>query len=189
MLSTVRVRSRRGHLPDLSQNEQQRSIGLKAQAGRFALVGIANTLLDYVLFIGLTKVFSIPLNWVWVAKAISGAIAIVNSFYLNRAWVFQNRGTVAWQAPKFVIATLIGVYAIQTPITQLFTSVIAEPGERFYETLHALGVTQVAPSVITEPLTVKTAAFVLATAASMTWNFWAYRLWVFARPSGRRCGS
>ena len=142
-----------------------------------------------MLFIALTKIFSIPLDWVWIAKALSGAVAIANSFVLNRAWVFQSRGVVSWQAPRFVVATLIGVYAIQTPLTQFFTSVVPGPGDRLHDVLQALGLIDVAPSLFTEPLTVKTAAFVLATIASMTWNFCAYRFWVFPRREWSRSGS
>src|SRR5262249_33393235 len=51
------------------------------QARRFVAVGILNTGVDYTLFIGLTKVFSIPLHLVWTAKLVSGTVALSISFF------------------------------------------------------------------------------------------------------------
>jgi putative flippase GtrA len=153
--------------------------GVRAEASRFAVVGAANTLIDYVLFIGFTKVFSIPLDWVWTAKAASGAVAIANSFVLNRHWVFRRGGGIMGQGAAFLLATVIGVYAIQTPLTQLFSSVYPGLGELVYDILDAVGIADLLPGIVTEPFAIKTTAFALATAASLTWNFLAYRYWVF----------
>jgi putative flippase GtrA len=161
---------------------------VRGEAGRFAVVGATNTLIDYVLFIGLTKIFSIPLDWVWIGKALSGAVAIANSFVLNRQWVFRGRGRIVREGGAFLAATVIGVYAIQTPLTQVFSSVYPEIGELAYDVVDAIGIADALPEVVTEPFMVKTTAFALATAASMTWNFLAYRYWVFGgarRPSER----
>jgi putative flippase GtrA len=155
--------------------------GVRGQASRFAVVGVTNTLIDYVVFIGLTKIFSIPLDWVWVAKAASGGVAITNSFILNRHWVFRGRGRIVREGGAFVTVTVIGVYLIQTPLTQFFSSVYPAPGELAYDIVQRIGVTDLLPDVVTEPFMVKTTAFALATAASMTWNFLAYRHVVFGR--------
>jgi putative flippase GtrA len=161
-----------------SRRARTRTIG--GQARRFAVVGVANTLIDYVLFIGLTRLLSIPLEWVWTAKAFSGGVAIANSFALNRQWVFRGRGRVAREGGAFLGATIIGVYVIQTPLTQFFTSVVPFPGHVAFDVADAAGVADALPTIVTEPFAVKTTAFALATVASMTWNFLAYRYWVFA---------
>ena len=141
------------------------------QVGRFGVVGLANTLLDFVLFQLLTKLFGIPIGHVWIAKAISGTVALAVSFYLNRSWVFRAGG--GWrpetaQAVRFVVATAIGVYAIQTPLTQLFATWLSDTwGEAFVT---------------------KTVAFGLATLVSLSWNFEAYRWWVFRGRSSERAG-
>jgi putative flippase GtrA len=153
------------------------------QARRFAAVGILNTLVDYVLFVGLTKILHLPLDWVWIAKVISGSVAISISFMLNRHWVFGATGGAAMhQAAKFLAATAVGVYCIQTPLTQLFASVYQAPGRALYAVVRDLGLAHALPSILTEALATKTAAFALATCVSMTFNFLAYRFWVF-RPS------
>lgn len=44
------------------------------QFRRFAVVGVVNTLVDYVLFVGLTKILQLPLDLVWIAKVVSGTV-------------------------------------------------------------------------------------------------------------------
>jgi putative flippase GtrA len=164
-----------------------RSAWLKTrQARRFVVVGALNTLVDYVLFVGLTKLLHLPLERVWVAKLMSGTVAITISFLLNSGWVFGARGRapVHHQAARFLAATAVGVYGIQAPLTQLFAGVYQGPGRALYAVLRHLGLAQAAPNVLTEALATKTAAFAIATCCSMTFNFLAYRYWVFrTRPS------
>lgn len=150
------------------------------------VVGGLNTLVDYVLFVGLTKLLHLPLDRVWVAKVMSGTVAITISFLLNCGWVFGARGRapVHHQAARFLAATAIGVYGIQAPLTQLFSGTYQGPGHALYTLLRDLGLAQAAPSVLTQALATKTAAFALATCCSMAFNFLAYRYWVFrTRPA------
>jgi putative flippase GtrA len=160
--------------PGVARNRASR-----LQVGRFVAVGALNTLVDYVLFIGLTKTLHLALSWVWVAKLVSGTVAITLSFVLNRHWVFRAKGRARPQAVRFVATTVFAVYAIQTPLTQLFANTFTWPGRTLYDLLHGLGFPQHLPSVFTEPLAIKTAAFLLATVVSMVFNFVVYRRWVF----------
>jgi putative flippase GtrA len=155
------------------------------QVRRFAAVGVVNTLVDYVLFVALTKLFRIPLDWVWIAKVASGTVAISISFYLNRTWVFRSGRARLGQAARFIAATFVGVYVIQTSLTQFFVSYRPGLGEALYAFLDDVGLAGVFPVVLTEPLAIKTVAFVLATSVSMTFNFLAYRFWVFPAESDR----
>jgi putative flippase GtrA len=157
--------------------------GTGGQVRRFGLVGILNTLIDFVLFQLITKVFSIPLSEVWVAKLISGAAAMVNSFFFNRAFVFRSsstRGNTGGQAAKFFISTVIGVFLIQTSLTQFFSSDFPAFGRLAYDIAATLGLTSLLPQVLTEAFTIKTVAFGIATVASLTWNFLAYKFWAFS---------
>jgi putative flippase GtrA len=151
------------------------------QVARFGLVGIMNTLIDYVLFIGITKVFSIPLDRVWVAKLVSGSVAIVNSFFFNKNWVFKktNSRNVGAQVVKFLATTFVAVYIIQLGLVQLFSSEFPQVGQFFYHIAVALGLTKLLPNLLTEPFVIKTVAFGLGTVASMTWNFVLYKVWAF----------
>ncbi len=150
---------------------------------RYLTVGAANTLLDYVLFIALTKLLRVPLDWVWTAKVVSGTVAISISFYLNRTWVFRAGGGSLAQAVRFVTTTAIGVYAIQTPLTHVFASYYPDPGRALYGALASTGLTDVFRTVLTEPFVIKTVAFSIATVPTLTFNFLMYRIWVF--PSKR----
>ncbi len=139
-----------------------------------------NTLTDYVAFMLLTRIFSIPLDRVWTAKLVSGGLAMTISFLLNRRWVFASRDAGhAGQVMRFLIATISASWGIQLGLTQLFSSVWPVPGLVGFAVLRRLGMTSVAPGVLTEPAAIKTAAFALATCASMAWNFVLYRTWVF----------
>ena len=154
------------------------------RARRFVAVGALNTSVDYVLFVALTKILHLPLDWVWVAKVMSGTVAISISFFLNRHWVFgASGGKAKHQAARFVAATAIGVYGIQTPLTQLFAGVYQAPGRALFSILRDTHLTHIAPSVLTEAFATKTAAFALATVFSMAFNFLAYRFWVFPKQS------
>ena len=151
-----------------------------SQARRFGASGVVNTLTDYVVFMSLTRIFSIPLNRVWTAKLVSGGLAMVVSFLLNRRWVFASRDAGrAGQVMRFLVTTISGSWGIQLGLTQLFSSVWPVPGLVGFALLRRLGMTSVAPGVLTEPAAIKTAAFALATCASMVWNFILYRTWVF----------
>jgi hypothetical protein len=70
---------------------------------------------------------------------------------------------------------VIGVFVIQTLLTQFFSSVVPGPGELAYRLVEAVGL----DAVVSEAFVIKTVAFGLATIASMTWNFAAYKWWVF----------
>jgi putative flippase GtrA len=153
---------------------------------RYLTVGLGNTLLDYFLFIALTKILRLPLELVWIAKVISGTVAISISFYLNRTWVFRASGAPMGQAAKFVTTTVVGVYAIQTPLTHIFSSVVPEPGLAVYDALARTGLTDALGSVLTEAFVVKSVAFVLATVPTIVFNFLLYRLWVFPAKEGRQ---
>jgi putative flippase GtrA len=157
------------------------SSGEAKRVGRFGLVGILNTLLDYILFIGLTKLLMLPLNQVWIAKLISGSVAMVNSYFLNKTWVFDRRHTVvSSEIIKFFAVTVFGVFVIQLGLVQLFSSVLPQPGEWVFRLISTWNLTNLLPQVLTEAFVIKTVAFGLATLASLTWNYLAYKKVVFA---------
>ena len=142
---------------------------------------MVNTLTDYVAFMLFTRIFSVPLERVWIAKLVSGGLAMTVSFLLNRGWVFGSREARATgQVARFLITTISASWGIQLGLTQFFSSVWPAPGVEAFVVLSRLGLPAVAPGVVTEPAAIKTAAFGLGTVASMAWNFVLYRTWVFA---------
>ena len=173
-----------GHGPPLRHPPNPRAWALtrllRSQLRRFAASGVVNTLTDYLTFMLLTKAFSVPLERVWVAKLVSGGLAMAVSFALNRSWVFASRDDRrAGQVGRFVITTISASWGIQLSLTQFFSSVWPVPGMAGFAALQRLGLTAMAPGILTEAASIKTAAFGLATVASMGWNFVLYRTWVF----------
>ena len=111
------------------RENRPRSSSWTSQARRFGASGVVNTLTDYVVFMLLTRIFSIPLNRVWTAKLVSGGLAMVVSFLLNRRWVFASRDAGrAGQVMRFLVTTISGSWGIQLGLTQLFSSVWPAPG-------------------------------------------------------------
>lgn len=133
----------------------------------------------------LTRIFSVPLGRVWIAKLVSGGVAMTVSFLLNRGWVFASRqARRSGQVARFLVTTISASWGIQLALTQFFSSAWPVPGLAGYAVLDRLGLAAMAPGILTEAAAIKTVAFGLATFASMAWNFLLYRTWVFrpARP-------
>lgn len=151
------------------------------QVAKFGLVGVMNTLIDYVIYISLTKLFSIPLDQVWTAKLVSGSVAMMNSFYFNRTWVFKQSTSkhAKQEFVRFIVATVVAVYVIQLGLVQFFTSEFQAFGILAYDILEAIGLVALIPAVLTEAFVIKTVAFFIATVGSMAWNFILYKTWAF----------
>ena len=77
---------------------------------KFSLVGITNTLVDWVVFYFLVSTFLGDQHS--TAKAISFIVAVLNSFLWNTIWTFKNeyKNSDAKSAVfiKFVIISLVG---------------------------------------------------------------------------------
>jgi putative flippase GtrA len=151
---------------------------------RFGVAGVLNTLIDYTLFIALTRAFSVPLSTVWVPKLASGLVAMCCSFAINRNLVFRRSGAYRVEAWRFVLVTAVAVVGIHPAVTQLFANVTTF-GDAAWSALRASHIPRLAPSLITRPLAVKTVAFAIAGVCSLVWNFTLYNAWVFGdRPTG-----
>lgn len=59
------------------------------RAGRFALVGVANTLVDFGVFTLLTHLLGIN---VYLAQVAGYCAGVANSYTLNRSWTFRSKG-------------------------------------------------------------------------------------------------
>ena len=60
---------------------------LLIQFVKFGIVGVSNTLLTFVVYTLLLKVFGV---WYLAASAIGFAVGTINSFLLNRRWTFRG---------------------------------------------------------------------------------------------------
>ncbi len=129
---------------------------------RFVLVGLANTAIDFGLLFGL-RALGLP---VVPANMISTGVALAFSFFANRSFTFGagGSGNPAWQAAKFLVVTLIGLWALQ-PLVLLAGSALLPAS---WGSAVVLFVSKV-----------------VATVVSMIWNYLLYDRVVFAPAQGR----
>ncbi len=120
---------------------------------RFALVGGTNTAIDFgILFL----LHSVGLNK-YIANIISTTVAFIFSFFANRTFTFQSKGSAKKQFIPFLIVTLIGLWVIQPAIIWLVSLL-----------LHGLN----------ETLALFIAKLI-ATVVSLIWNYVLYSRVVF----------
>ena len=125
---------------------------------RFGIVGGANTALDFgLLFI--FKFIGIPVE---IANIMSTGLAFIFSFFANKKYTFKTTNTnVIREMLLFVIITLTGLWGLQTLIITLTHNPLTQ----------LMGNTDVALLV----------AKLLATVASLTWNYLFYSKLVFKK--------
>ena len=132
----------------------------KAQISRFAVVGLANTVIDFGLlflltFLGLPKI---------EANTISTGLAFVFSFFANKKYTFKSTSkNIKYEMVSFVIVTLFGLWVLQNGTIWLITPLIK--------------------SFITNEQISLFAAKLFATAVSLIWNYYLYERIVFRKES------
>lgn len=130
------------------------------QLAKFGLVGVLNTAIDFGIlnylsvFAGVTSgVGLIPI------KAVSFSIALVNSYFWNKGWVFEGKKKA--NPVSFAIVSALGI-VINVGTVYVLTTAIGAPGN-------------MSPSLWLN------IANVGATALSMVWNYLGYKLVVFKK--------
>lgn len=151
------------------------------QGAKFGLVGISNTVIDYTLYITLTTVLQVPLDKVFLVKYFSGSVAMINSFYWNRRWVFKSKAGIGRSGVRFLLATLVAIWAIHPAMVWLFsaTSGGQAVGSFWFDVASFLGIVSLAPGAFTEEFVIKTFAFGMGVVGGAIWNFTLYKLWAF----------
>ena len=137
---------------------------------KFGAIGIMNTAIDYLLFVLFFSICGLDKS---IAQIFATAIAMTNSYILNRYFTVQKKGTVKvdemW---KFIIVNLI---SMSVTIGLLYL---------FYDVLHIETVANSILSALSIPLVLSGNIAVLfcklvATPFSLAVNFLGNRLWVF----------
>ena len=134
------------------------------QFGKFFIVGILNTGLDFAVLnflMWMTQTYKG--TSIVIFGTISFCVAVTNSYFLNKYWTFgdQNKAQAPQQFIKFLSVSIVGlilnnsiIYAITTLINPIF------------------GLT---------PVLWANFAKVVATAVVLAWNFAGYKLFVFKK--------
>ena len=129
--------------------------------GRFAVVGVVNTAIDFAVF-GLLAVLGVP---ILLANFVSTSAGMTFSFLVNRSWTFRSTRSVRSSLGPFVLVTAVGLWVIQ-PVVILLVG----------DLLDAL-----VPTMATDLRTVWLPKAV-AIGVGLVWNFSWYRRTVF-RPA------
>jgi putative flippase GtrA len=127
---------------------------------RFGLVGVANTFVDYAilnLVVFALGVFT-PAGLV-VCNLFSFLGANVNSYVLNKRWTFEDRGH--WSKREYLVFLIcsLGGLGINCSVIYFLAHGFPNPEWSFFVNLNM--------------------AKLAATVASMAWNFFSYRVFVF----------
>ena len=124
---------------------------------RFALVGMASTLVDAGLLIALKEIGGLP---VLAANSLSYSAGILTSFSLNRMWTFADaRSERMWpQMARFSAVSLVGL-ALNSGIVWALSAPAGSPFDR--------------------GMAGTLAAKAIATLVVLGWNFLANRRWTF----------
>jgi hypothetical protein cdiviTM7_02105 len=127
---------------------------------RFTIVGSINTIIDFSILFTLTMLFNIPKE---LANFISTFVAFLFSFFANKKYTFKSTSkNLKRQFLLFTAVTLFGLWVIQTIIITAITPVFTN-----------LGVNKPAALLISK---------LIATAASLVWNYTLYSRVVFKKP-------
>lgn len=143
------------------------------QAGKFSLVGVLNTAIDFAVFnllsgkrVGLSKI---------QANFISTTVAMICSFFLNREAVFRGgEGSVVHQAVIFFAVTAFGLYVLQNAVLYLLLRRWNWPAKLVTWLLTLFRIN------LSTDFVLKNGAKLAATVVSLAWNFVLYKYVVFA---------
>jgi putative flippase GtrA len=137
---------------------------------KFAIVGATTFIIDSALFytLKLTVLEPKPVT----AKIISGIVAVIASYILNREWSFRARGGRErhHEALLFFAFSGVGVLLSMSPLW--FSSYVLQ-----------LRVPEV--SLTVENIADFISAYIIGNLLQMGFRFWAFRRWVFPDEFGR----
>ncbi len=134
----------------------------------FAVVGVLNTVADFIVFNILFGFLNVPL---FLANVCAVSLVMGLSLQLNRKYVFgaTTEGYIS-QAVKFMAVTLSGLYVIQNVILFAVLGVI--------EGMH------IPAGLLANHIVQANAAKAVGVGGSAIWNFVLYKMWVFQATVG-----
>lgn len=142
-------------IPPLPRIAKSREVAW--QAVKYALVGLSNTAIDAAAYYALTRwlgLGSLPV----LAKGLSYALGMVNSFHWNRTWTFQSRSN-PWRAAVLFTLTHLAALGINAGMMASGLNVLRLP---------------------------EGISLAVATAAAFVWNFTLNKWVVFSRRGFQR---
>lgn len=161
-----------------------------AQVGRFGLVGILNTIVDFVvlnilvmtilpkdlvLFSTTISGYTIVITGLIVAGLISGTCAMINSFIFNRSFTFKVMTIDRLHTAYFFLVTIAGLYIIRPLVLYIFTDVWMWPSQIAYTITSSLRLP------FSQEFDERNLALLAAIAVVLVYNYCMYKYFVFKR--------
>lgn len=88
---------------------------------KYAIVGVANTAIDWIVYFVLTKFLSVE---PWVANVVGYTVGMISSFAGNKFFTFKSDNTkTGVEIVKFIITNLVSL-GVSTGVIALTTSVL-----------------------------------------------------------------
>lgn len=142
------------------------------QAAKFALVGVANTALDYLLFFVFMSLCRLDKN---IAQILATGLAMTNSYLVNRYWTFKKTGGVkGGEIWRFILVNLLSL------LTTLLCLNLFHDWLGVYKPVNRLLIMLGIPFTLQGDIAVMFCKL-LATPFSLAVNFLGNRLWVFKK--------
>lgn len=146
-----------------------------AEKFRFGIVGVINTVIDFVILFTLVAL-GLPAI---ASNFVSTSVAMVFSFFANKSYTFkETEKNTGKHFVYFLVITLFGLWVIQ-PI--IITGVNLLLGSWFTDSCMVGLVSDVLGSWFKASYLVLLIGKVLATIASLIWNYLLYRKFVFKK--------
>lgn len=158
------------------------------QVGRFGLVGIMNTVIDF-LVLNILAVTLLPkslnlLNFnlfgieivitgLVAAGLISGTLAMINSYIFNMRFTFKKRDIDTRHSVYFFLITILGLYAIRPVILKLLTDTWLWPSQVVYSITSSLHLP------FSSNFDQRNFALLVAIAIVLVYNYLTYKFIVF----------
>lgn len=146
-----------------------------AQVSRFGLIGIINTAIDFALLNIISRTFNVS---DLVANIPATAVAMIFSFFANRMFVFRagdSNKSIGRQALEFFPITMIGMFVIQSAVIYFLESIWTWPVDFVLQISGAIGLL----NIVDQQFIVTNVVKVVATVASLSWNYIMYKKVVF----------
>jgi len=136
---------------------------------KFAVVGVSNTLVDWLIFFLLTHLTSYFASNEVFAKVISFAVAVTNSFIWNSLWTFRKEYKAGLEAEdkRTVGAIYFGRFIAVSVVGLIFN------------TLVFMIIRPAAGMIFSQTALAQLSALLVATLAVLIWNFLANKFWTY----------
>jgi putative flippase GtrA len=157
----------------MAEDSKKKSSSKKelGQVIRFAIVGVSNFLVDFILYnLLISFVTNLPVVW---AGVISGTAAMINSFVFNKSFTFRTKTLSVFKLISFFVLTAFGLYAIRPVIIYFFTEIWLWPSQVAYS------ITSFLRLPFSREFDINNVALLAAILVVLVYNYLVYKYFIF----------